>query len=141
MRCVFYILICTLTCCAPYGPRMGEKILCDYKSLAEVVADFTRASGKSLCAELYSYSGHGMYGFYDSKILNKSQAFEQNALLLGEEDVSAHLKRSYPRNGQRVFIRGTLNLQTSCFTRPEDTCIPVKHPIYLNSSDITISVK
>lgn len=135
------IALLSLAACAPKEPTPVVTSTCTYGSLAQVARQPTRANGKTLCAEVYSYSRHGFLAFYDRPIENTYQALNRPALLLGEEDAAKIFKGRYPADGQRVGIKGTVNLQLSCFVGPKNSCVPVRHPIYVNSSDLAVISK
>ncbi len=139
-KCFSVICLATAGCVSP-EPVSVAVSGCDYGSLAQVASDPSRANGKQLCADLYSFSDHGFLAFYDKPIRSTTQAIELEALLIEEEDATRAFKGSYPKDGKRVSVRGMLNLQLSCFSGTKNSCVPIAKPIYVDSPEFSSTRK
>ena len=136
MRFIMFLAILAMAACVTPDESASSQSECSYSNLAEIVAEPERADGKTLCTELYSYSKHGFLAYYDKPVHDNATGLEREALLIGEEDASVNFLGSYPKDGHRVYVRGVIKLQLSCFKR-KNSCVPVSKPIYIVSPNFT----
>jgi hypothetical protein len=133
MRNCFSVICLAVAGCVSPEPANVALSNCNYSSLAQVASDPIRANGKKLCADLYSFSSHGFLAFYDRPIHSTAQAIKLEALLIGEEDAVREFRGNYPKDGKKVSVRGTLNLQLSCFSAEKNSCVPIAKPVYVDA--------
>jgi hypothetical protein len=110
---------------------------CDYHSLREVEKEPERATGATLCAEVFSYSSHGFFAFYDRPVHTTREAVSNVALMVDDGDAKRNFPGTYPKDGERVRASGQIDLQLSCYL-VENSCAPIPHPIYLKSAQLKI---
>jgi hypothetical protein len=124
--------------CSSFIPSAEARLAeCQVTLIADLLKNPVKSHNKTFCGYVYLYEGERFYAFLPKPITGPSlPATDDPVLLLGRSsDPSGLASLERHKTGDRVFVRGRLRVEPSCFRAA--TCVPWPKPIYLEQFELS----